>query len=172
MPPLKPWQIMPVPPPTPPSGTGPSLAEASASSTCSARTCWPLTSLSIPSQVSPTTGSPQKSSCGPRARASNAISASRTTPTLCVLVIATGEVSVPDSRTHSSPVSSPLPFRRWLPANKGSAQICPRWGRITVTPVRTGPSPGRSGPPPRMMVAWPTRTPGTSVIALCRPGCP
>ena len=38
--------------------------------------------------------------------------ASRTTPTLCVLVIAIGVVSIPDSRTHSRPVSSPLPFSR------------------------------------------------------------
>jgi hypothetical protein len=41
-----------------------------------------------------------------------ATSASRTTPTLCVFVIATGLVSIPDSRTHSRPVSSPLPFSR------------------------------------------------------------
>ena len=38
--------------------------------------------------------------------------ASRTTPTLCVLVMAMGVVSFPDSRTHSRPVSSPLPLRR------------------------------------------------------------
>ena len=45
-----------------------------------------------------------------------ATSSSRTTPTLCVLVIATGVVSMPDSRTHSSPVISPLPLSRWQPA--------------------------------------------------------
>ena len=49
-----------------------------------------------------------------------ATSASRTMPTLCVLVMATGDVSMPDSRTHSRPVSSPLPLRRWQPAKTGS----------------------------------------------------
>src|SRR5207248_11718818 len=39
-----------------------------------------------------------------------------------------------------------------------------------VTPVRAGPRPGTSGPAPRTIVAWPTRTPATSVIALCGPG--
>ncbi len=40
----------------------------------------------------------------------------------------------------------------------------------TVTPVRTGPRPTTSAPSPSMMVAWPTRTPRTSVIASCAPG--
>ena len=66
-------------------------------------------SLSKPSNVSPTTGSDQEAS-SPSIDA--ATSASRTTPTLCVLVIAIGVVSIPDSRTHSRPVSSPLPFSR------------------------------------------------------------
>ena len=48
------------------------------------------------------------------------MSASRTTPTLCVLVSAIGVVSRPDSRTHSSPVSSPLPLSVWQPANSCS----------------------------------------------------
>ena len=51
-----------------------------------------------------------------------ATSASRTTPTLWVLVIATGPPSSPASRIHSRPVSSPLPLSRWQPANTGSAQ--------------------------------------------------
>src|SRR6266446_1985881 len=42
---------------------------------------------------------------------------------------------------------------------------------MAVTPVRTGPRPGRSGPAgPRMMVEWPTRTPSTSVMAFHFPG--
>ena len=36
----------------------------------------------------------------------------RTTPTMWVFVIAIGVESVPDSRTHSRPVSSPFPFSR------------------------------------------------------------
>jgi hypothetical protein len=47
-------------------------------------------------------------------------------------VMPIGVVSKPDSRTHSSPVSSPFPFRRWQPANSGSFD-----GTIMVTPVRT-----------------------------------
>ena len=76
-------------------------------------------SLSRPSYVSPTTGSDQATR-GPACSTETATSASRTTPTLCVLVIATGPVSIPDSRTHSRPVSSPLPLRRWQPAKTGS----------------------------------------------------
>ena len=93
-----------------------------------------------------------------------AIRASRTTPTLWVLVIATGEVSRPDSRTHSRPVSSPLPFSRWQPANTGSVSGSSAEGNSTVTPVRTA--------SPRTRVACPTRTPATSVIAFPGPGRP
>ena len=56
MPPLNSWQIMPVPPPTQPSVTGPSDASSSAAQTCSDLTCMPLMSLSQPSYVSATTG--------------------------------------------------------------------------------------------------------------------
>ena len=66
MPPLKPWQIMPVPPPTSPSATGPPRARACASRTCSAVTCRPSMSLRTPSQVSPTTGRPQAPRPRPR----------------------------------------------------------------------------------------------------------
>ena len=65
---------------------------------------------------------------------------SRTTPTLCVFVIPIGPLSRPASRIHSSPVSSPLPLSRWLPANTGSVQTSPSCGTTIVTPVRTGPS--------------------------------
>ena len=74
-------------------------------------------SFSRPSYVSPTTGSDHVAV--PSARSMAAVmSASRTTPTLWVLVMAMGVVSMPLSRIHSSPVSSPLPFSRWQPAKK------------------------------------------------------
>ena len=73
-------------------------------------------SLSSPSYVSPTTGSDQCADQASEPATDAATRASRTTPTLCVLVIATGVVSVPDSRTHSRPVISPLPLSRWQPA--------------------------------------------------------
>src|SRR4051794_13266532 len=98
--------------------------------------------------------------------------ASRTVPTERVFVIPIGPWSMPASRIHSRPVSSPLPFSVKAPANSGSLHTSPSWGRITVTPVRTGPSPTTSGPEPRMSVVWPTRTPRTSVIAFRGPGVP
>ena len=49
MPPAKSKQVIPVPPPTEPSATGPDAAESSACSTCSGRTCAPLMSLRYPS---------------------------------------------------------------------------------------------------------------------------
>jgi hypothetical protein len=153
MPPLKPWQIMPVPPPTFPSTTGPSEADASASKTCSALTWKPSMSFRRPSHVSPTTGSAQSAS--PRAPQS----ASRTTPTLWVFVSATGVVRKPDSRIQASPVSSPLPLRRCEPA-----KWIPSGGRTTVTPVRTS--------SPSTRVVWPTRRPATSVMAFRGPGLP
>src|SRR5215510_11472947 len=111
-------------------------------------------SLRKPSNVSPTTGSDQASSSEERAAI-----ASRTTPTLNVLVIPIGVVSKPDSRTHSSPVSSPLPLSRWQPANSGVSG-----GTMTVTPVRTSSS--------SISVEWPTSTPSTSLIALRGPDSP
>jgi len=78
---------------------------------------------------------------------------------------------MPDSRIHSRPVSSSLPLRRCAPANSGCSHASPG-GRITVTPVRTGPRPTCSGPSPAISVRCPTRTPATSVIAFQRPGVP
>ena len=138
IPPLKPWQIIPVPLPTLPSATGPAAAVASAWSTCSGLTCRPLMSLRIPSQVSPTTGSAQNGSGG-RSRAIAATIAPCTVPTSCVFVSATGVVKRPDSRIHAVPVSSPFPFSRCQPANTGSSHTRPSCGTTTVTPVRTGP---------------------------------
>ena len=74
-------------------------------------------SFRTPSHVSPTTGRLQ---LAPRRGCAPAISASRTTPTEWVFVSPIGVVSSPDSRTHSSPVSSPLPLIRWQPAKSGS----------------------------------------------------
>jgi hypothetical protein len=152
---------MPVPLPTFPSATGPDAAASSAAYACSGRTCIPLMSFSGPSQVSPTTGRLQKPSPSSRRSTSDAMRASWTTPTECVFVSPMGEVSIPDSRIHSSPVSSPFPFRRCGPAKTGSSQGLPSCGRTTVAPVRTE-SPSTS-------VVWPTRTPGTSVIAFNSP---
>ena len=67
-----------------------------------------------------------------------------------------GVVSVPESRIHSSPVSSPLPLIVCEPAKSGSGG-----GSTTVTPVRTF-SPSTS-------VVCPTVTPATSVIAFAGP---
>ena len=119
-------------------------------------------SLSSPSHVSPTTGSAHDRSSSSRPRTECATSASRTTPTLCVLVSAIGVVSRPDSRTHSSPVSSPLPLSVWQPANSCSTATSASLGTITVTPVRTA--------SPSMSVTEPTLTPATSVIASSSPG--
>ena len=93
VPPLKPWQIIAVPPPTLPSGTGPVAAVSSAWWRCSGFTWNPLMSLRVPSHVSPTTGRLQKAPTSERARMSAATMASRTTPTLWVLVMAIGVVS-------------------------------------------------------------------------------
>src|SRR5580698_9839946 len=122
-------------------------------------------SFSHPSQVSATTGSDHHesvASAGPCATR-QAITASRTTPTLCVLVIATGPSRKPDSSTQVVPVISPLPFCVNQPAYTGSLSAFPR-GRTTVTPVRTGPSPTLSGPLPLISVVSPTSTPFTSVM--------
>ena len=100
IPPLNPWQIIPVPPPTLPSATGPAAAAASASRTCCSVTWWPLMSLSSPSKVSATTGRPKEKSIMPDCCPLNCLMfhspmASRTTPTLLVLVMPMGPLSVP-----------------------------------------------------------------------------
>ena len=172
-PPLKPWQIMPVPPPTLPSGTGPSVAFAIASATCSGRTCVPNPSLRCPSQVSPTTGRiPPSSSSRDAPRAAHLTSPSYTAPTLRVDVSAMGDRSIPDSRSQCIPVTSPQPLRTWNPADSGSLHGSPGCGRITVTPVRTGPRPTTSSPSPSISVTCPTLTPGTSVMQSRCPGTP
>src|SRR5580704_4647267 len=165
---------MPVPPPTLPSSTGPERAPSSACMTCSGFTWKPLMSFSHPSQVSATTGSDHQApvaSAGPCATR-QAITASRTTPTLWVLVIITGPSRKPDSSTHAVPVISPLPFCENHAANTGlDSESWPR-GSTAVTPVRTGPLPTCSLPDPEITVVWPTVTPATSVMALSGPGVP
>src|ERR1041384_3979384 len=126
-------------------------------------------SLSVPPHVSATTGSDQSKS-NPLCT-SHSITASRTTPTECVLVIITGPARNPDSSLQVVPVISPLPFSVNQPAITGSPLVLPR-GRIAVTPVRTGPCPTTNGPWPEMIVTCPTSTPATSVIALSGPGVP
>ena len=127
-------------------------------------------SFSHPSQVSATTGRPQGWAPGPR-RFCHAITASRASPTLWVLVRTTGPSRKPDSESQARPVISPLPLRAKLPANTGSFEALPR-GWIAVTPVRTGPRPTSSLPSPETSVTWPTSTPATSVIAFSGPGVP
>jgi hypothetical protein len=170
MPPLKPWQTIPVPPPTLPSATGPPRAPSRAAIACSAFTWKPLMSLSTPSQVSATTGSPH--GCSPGRDACHCRIASRTTPTLWVLVIAIGPSRNPLSCSHVVPVISPLPFSVNHAPNTASPLVLPR-GWTTVTPVRTGPLPTTE---PSLLrderSVWPTSTPATSVIASSAPGVP
>jgi hypothetical protein len=89
IPPLYPRHCIPVPPPTLPSRTGPGAAAASAANTSSFFTWKPKMSLRSPSHVSATTGRQQWSASGSRS-APHSISASRTVPTLLVLVMAMG----------------------------------------------------------------------------------
>ena len=174
MPPLNSLQIIPVPPPTLPSATAPPRAESSASKACSGFTWKPFMSFRWPSHVSATTGSdhrPRVAAQAPPCLYCQAMTASRTTPTLWVFVIMTGDDRKPDSSSQVVPVISPLPFRVNQPPKTGSAFARPR-GKTAVTPVRTGPSPTTSLPSPLMIVLWPTSTPLTSVIAFSWPGVP
>src|SRR5436190_5582529 len=123
-----------------------------------------------PSHVSATTGSDHACEAWP-CSTDHLIEASRTTPTLCVLVMRIGPSRKPASSIQVVPVISPLPFSENQPANTWSFEFFPR-GRIAVTPVRTGPAPTLSGPAPEMRVVAPTSTPGTSVIAFSAAGAP
>src|SRR6478672_901274 len=127
-------------------------------------------SFNPPSYVSATTGSHHGCSaffCD----TSHRMIASRTTPTLWVLVIATGPSSRPLSCTHVVPVISPLPFSVNHAAKTGSWFDLPR-GWTIVTPVLTGPCPTTRLPMPATSVVCPTSTPATSVIASTGPGTP
>src|SRR5438094_5529798 len=100
------------------------------------------------------------------------MTASRTTPTLCVLVIMTGPSRKPDSSTQVVPVISPLPLSDHQPAKTGLVMESFPRGSTAVTPVRTGPLPTCNLPSPKMSVVCPTVTPETSVMALSGPGGP
>src|ERR687893_128520 len=83
--------------------------------------------------------------------------ASRTTPTLFVLVIIMGVSRKPDSVIQVVPVISPLPFSEYQLANTGLF-VFPL-GKIAVTPVLTGPLPNTFFPCPEIIVLKPTSTP-------------
>src|SRR5436309_16042054 len=98
------------------------------------------------------------------------MTASRTTPTLCVLVIITGPSRKPDPSTQFVPVISPLPFSDHQPAKTGLLiESFPR-GSTAVSPVRTGPLPTYSFPSPEVGVVGPTVAPEPPVWALIGPG--
>src|ERR671912_318285 len=104
-------------------------------------------SFSQPSHVSATTGSDHHCSVsGLYDCKYHAMTASRATPTLCVLVITIGPHSSPDSSIHVVPVISPLPFCENQPAYTGWLLLALPLGRTAVTPVRTGPEPTLRGP--------------------------
>ena len=131
-------------------------------------------SFKNPSQVSATMGRDHQyplASADPWL-ARQEMTASRTMPTLWVLVIRMGPSANPDSSIQVVPVISPLPFKDDQPAKQGSSKLRFPLGRIAVTPVRTGPFPTVKAPSPRIIVAWPTSTPFTSVMALNGPGFP
>src|SRR5262249_40135731 len=107
---------MPVPPPTLPSATAPPRAPSSAANTCSGFTWKPLISFSDPSHVSATTGSDHACDVCP-CSTDHLIDASRTTPTLWVLVMRLGPSRTPPSSIQVVPVISPLPFNENQPAN-------------------------------------------------------
>src|SRR5260221_5341174 len=126
-------------------------------------------SLTTPSHSSGTIANDQSNSRP--LRPSRSMTASRTMPTLCVLVIITGPARNPDSSSQVVPVISPLPLSVNQPPKTGSPLAAPR-GKIAVTPVRTGPWPTTSLPCPAMIVLCPTVTSATSVIAFKGPAVP
>ena len=85
-------------------------------------------------------------------------------PTLSVLVSRMGVSMVPSSSTCTSPMVLPKPLITADAARTLSRKRFPPWGSTAVTPVLML--------PPSWMVAWPTVTPGTSVIRLRGPGVP
>src|SRR5882757_7495904 len=111
-------------------------------------------SLSQPSQVSATTGSDHQNPVASAAPCATRhwIVASRTTPTLCVLVIMTGPSKNPDSSIQAVPVISPLPFCENQAAKTGFDLDSGPRGSTAVTPVRIGPLPTCSLPAPEISV--------------------
>jgi len=134
----------------------------------------PLMSFSQPSHVpqppAATTSHRRAPPCD--ARRSIGMTASRTTPTLCVFVIITGppETGFFPPRLcrsfrhcHSATTSPQTPRRQ--------TNLFAR-GRIEVTPVRTGPLPTSSFPSPEISVVCADGYARTSVMALNGPGVP
>ena len=132
IPPLNSWQIIPVPPPTLPSATGPAAADV----VRGRHVLGPdVRALDVVQHAvvsladhrhRPVQGAPAVLAL-PSAL-SMAASASRTTPTLWVLVMATGVVSKPDSAIQAMPVSSPLPLSVWTPRRAGAlADVAGNW---------------------------------------------
>ena len=151
MPALNPKARIPVPPPALPSSTDPLVARSRALNTSSFFTWKPLMSLSSPSQVSATTGR-LKCSVSGNFLVPHSTTASRVTPTLCVLVSSTGPSRKPDSSTHSAPVISPFPLKEYTAAGTGVSLFSFPSGKMAVTPVRTGPWPTTSLPSPSTKV--------------------
>lgn len=163
MPALWPMVTMPVPAPTTPSTTGPSVAAASAWRACAAVTHRRRMSSRCESSHSPTTGITTSST--PAANSSST-TPSATRPTDEVPVSRMGVSSTPHSVISMVPVSSPAPLRTAGAAGIGIANSAAgSSGTMAVTPVRAI----GSSPSPCHTVTCPTRTPGTSVMALWRP---
>ena len=163
MPPLKPRQRMPRPPPTAPSSKSSpdSSAFRSASRTSSSVTWKPLISFSPPSLHSVTTGftvdveTPMSLFCS----SIYLIKAVDAVPTENVFVMMIGVSIVPSSAIWIRPALLPKPFMTAHPAATFSRKRFPVCGSIAVTPVFTA-----SSPLPPVKVTFATRTPGTSVI--------
>ena len=170
MPPLNPLQIMPVPPPTAPSSTAPPAAPSRAATTCSGRTWNPLMSLSTPSHVSATTGQrPQEVVAVVEHPGDGRVACDA--DAVRVRDEHGSFEQAPPRRSRPSPSSRRSRSARTSRQRRAPSTPAPR-GRMAVTPVRTGPSPRTSGPSPWTIVACPTSTPATSVIALSGPGVP
>ena len=91
-------------------------------------------SFKKPSYVSPTTGRHHEA-FGSRS-ISAATSASRTSPTWCVLVIPIGPLNKPDSSSQWEPVISPLPLNENRPPKHRSERASTGLELTIVTPVR------------------------------------
>ncbi len=88
--------------------------------------------------------------------------ASATVHVASVPVRRMGVSNSPNSRTCVTPVIFPKPLPTCIPAGTRSTKTFPEWGNTAVTPVRVA--------APSMIVACPTCTPDTSVIAFKTPG--
>ena len=117
--------------------------------------------FSVPSLVSPTTGLIEPTFCIPGFCSIHSTIASAAFHTHSVQVSRIGVSSSPSSRSCVTPNNFPKPFPTCSAAGTRSKKGFPPCGRIAVTPVRT-----RS---PSTTVTCPTRTPATSVMALCAP---